>query len=148
MVSSPTSTRPSRSAATQKLACPSSYPRLWRNERERNLLRRNSARRRILCDLESSKRERATPGTFFVVSEQLKNDDRLTEIKSPLLDIGSHSLEHSIMTSKKIDAQRPVVERSRFSEIRAQREEAPEKDDFRKGRRGCGSLCLGTTSEA
>lgn len=56
-----------------------------------------------------------TPGTFFVVSDQLKNDDRLTKIKSPFFDLGSHSLDHSIMTGKKIDFQFNNIQDSRLA---------------------------------
>lgn len=58
--------------------------------------------------------ETKTPGTFFVVSDQLKNDDRLTKIQSPLFDLGSHSLDHANMTARKLDAQFNNIQESRL----------------------------------
>lgn len=56
----------------------------------------------------------STPATFFVVSDQMKIDDRLTKINSPLFDIGSHSMDHSIMTTKKLDGQFNNIQDSRL----------------------------------
>lgn len=56
----------------------------------------------------------STPATFFVVADEMKNDDRLTKISSPLLDFGSHSLDHSIMTTKKLESQFNNIQDSRL----------------------------------
>jgi len=57
----------------------------------------------------------AVPATFFVVSDQLQNDDRLMKVDSPKFEIGSHSKDHMIHTEKDLSAQFLNMQDSRLT---------------------------------